>query len=179
MSLPRSILTLIGIAVLGACSAKGSRSSASLPIRTNIQLRLERVGTHDFLAEYDRYLLLDVAGVTRAKIQISSDTGGYSRANIFFRAADSVFLVQDRTGRYEVDATRQSIVEAADGCGVPTNTVFVGAFDVDESNRWRFISATERHMMPMSISGCKSETQQIVGRERRERVSHHDWSGDA
>jgi hypothetical protein len=21
--------------------------------------------------------------------------------------------------------------------------------------------------------------QQIVGRERRERVSHHDWSGDA
>jgi len=22
-------------------------------------------------------------------------------------------------------------------------------------------------------------TQQIVGRERRERVSHHDWAGDA
>jgi hypothetical protein len=26
---------------------------------------------------------------------------------------------------------------------------------------------------------CSNAAQQIVGRERRERVSHHDWSGDA
>jgi hypothetical protein len=132
-----------------------------------VQLRLDRVGTHRFLAEYDRFLILDIFGEPKTTFQIASDTGGYSRANVFFRATDSVLVVQDAMGRYEVDASRASIVKGTDGCGVPKDTVFVGAFDVDQSERWRFIAATERQMLPISISGCRNETQQIVGREPR------------
>jgi hypothetical protein len=35
-----------------------------------------------------------------------------------------------------------------------------------------------RRTHPPQPNFIRSATQQIVGRERRERVSHHDWSGD-
>jgi hypothetical protein len=44
----------------------------------------------------------------------------------------------------------------------------------------------QTHLEPDSIQavieevlGPHGDAQQIVGRERRQRVSHHDWSGDA
>jgi hypothetical protein len=33
--------------------------------------------------------------------------------------------------------------------------------------------------MPAEVTNISDAIEQIVGRERRERVSHHDWSGDA
>jgi hypothetical protein len=45
--------------------------------------------------------------------------------------------------------------------------------------RWRLevISKTAaRHLNLLRVVGA---AQQVVGRERRERVSNHDWSGDA
>ncbi len=149
------ILLILSLLICAACSAKGNRSSASLRIAgANASLQLERVCIHDFLAEYDRHLALNVGGSLVAQVQISTDTGGMSRANVFFREADSMLIVQDRMGRYEVDVARRSIRQVSQECGNPKGSVFVGAFDVDESKGWRFILAAERKQMPMLVSGC-------------------------
>jgi hypothetical protein len=148
------ILSLSAI-ISAACSSKGSRSSAFLPISgAETSLQLERVCIHHFLAEYDRRLILNVRRKAVAQVQISTDTGGRSRANVFFRAADSMLIVQDPMATYEVDVARQSIREVSSECASPKDSVFVGAFDVDESKGWRFIRAAERKRLPMSVSGC-------------------------
>jgi hypothetical protein len=152
----RKELLILGLSLLvcAACSAKGDRSSASLPIAANASLRLERVCIHDFLAEYDRYLVLIVDGVPVTRTQISTDTGGRSRANVFFRKADSTLVLQDRMGRYEINGARRYISEVSSECTQPEGSVFVGAFDVDETKGWRFIPVAERKQMPLPVSGC-------------------------
>ena len=145
------------VIICAACSSKGNRSSASLSISgaAGTSLRLDRVCIHDFLAEYDRSLILNVESRPVAQVQISSDTGGMSRANVYFKSADSILIVQDRMARYEVNVAGQSIREVSSECGNPKDSVFVGAFDVDESNEWRFIRAAERKQKPISVSGCR------------------------
>jgi hypothetical protein len=154
--LKKELLILgLSLSLCAACSSKGNRSSASLPIAgTNASLRLERVCIHDFLAEYDRYLVLIVGGIAVTRTQISTDTGGRSRANVFFRKADSVLVLQDWMGRHVINVARSSISEVGFECAEPEGSVFVGAFDVDETKGWRFIPAAERKQMPMSVSGC-------------------------
>lgn len=149
------LLLSLSLLICAACSAKGNRSSASLRIAgEGASLQLERVCIHDFLAEYDRLLVLNVGGRPVNRVQISTDTGGLSRANVFFRRADSMLIVQDRMGRYEVDPAWHIIREVSSECVNPKGSVFVGAFDVDESKGWRFIPAAERKQMPMRGSGC-------------------------
>jgi hypothetical protein len=98
--------------------------------------------------------VLIVGGVPVTRTQISTDTGGRSRANVFFRKADSAFVVQDWMGRYEIDVAGRNISEVSSACREPEGNVFVGAFDVDETKGWWFIPAAERKQMPMPVSGC-------------------------
>ncbi|HEY0082705.1 MAG TPA: hypothetical protein VGB61_07940 [Pyrinomonadaceae bacterium] len=149
------LILCLSLSICAACSGKGGRSSASLPIAaTNASLRLERISIHDFLAEYDRYLVLIVGGVPVTRTQISTDTGGKSRANVFFRKADSTLVLQDWMGRYEINVAQRNISEVSSTCREPEGNVFVGAFDVDETKEWRFIPAAERKQMPVPASGC-------------------------
>lgn len=156
MKLKKELLILcLSLLICAACSGKGNRSSASLPIAVaNASLRLERVCIHDFLAEYDRYLVLIVGGVSVTRTQISTDTGGKSRANVFFRKADSTLVLQDWMSSYEINVAQRNISEVSYKCGEPEGSVFVGAFDVDETKEWRFIPAAERKQMPIPASGC-------------------------
>ena len=91
------LATLLGI----SCNtqfAKSTGSIATMKIGSNYAIQLRRVPAHAYLAEYDRYLSLVVDEKTVTEIQISTDTGGYSQANVF--ATDTGFAVQDRVGRY-------------------------------------------------------------------------------
>jgi hypothetical protein len=45
-------------------------------------------------------------------------------------------------------------------------------------NRLRALSTDEKRRLETLLL-IDGQAEQIVGRERRERVSHHDWSGDA
>lgn len=123
-----------------------------MKINSNSAILIRRVSIHAFLAEYDRYLLLVVNGKTVAEIQMSTDTGGYSQANVF--ATTTGFSVQDRMGRYEVDEKKQQIKELESVCKNPKDDIFVGAFDIDESKHWQFISPPKRKYAPMLVSGC-------------------------
>ena len=149
------LIVSLSLLVCAACNSKGSLSYASLPIAgTNASLVLERECIHDYLAEYDRYLVLVIGQNPVARVQVTTDTGGMSSANVFLRESDSMLIVQDRMGRYEIDVKQKAIREVSNDCTNPQGSVFIGAFDNSESDGWRFIPATERKQMPMIISGC-------------------------
>ena len=154
----RVIKSLFFILSLIFCASCNAQSVATLKIQSsNASIQIKRVHIHAFLAEYDRYVILTISGKSVAEVQISTDTGGYSRANVFSTNSNSTFVIQDRMGRYEVNIERQEIKKIDDDCENPKNSTFIGAFDIDESKKWQFLSASKRKQIPMLISGCANE----------------------
>lgn len=152
MKITHFIIISISLFLNTSCNAQSNDSVATFKVNSNSSIQIRRVHIHAFLAEYDRYLSLVVDGKTVTEIQISTDTGGYSQANVF--ATNTGFAVQDRMGRYEANEKNQQIKELEQVCKNPKDDVFVGAFDTDKSKSWRFISAPERKYVPILVSGC-------------------------
>jgi hypothetical protein len=103
-------------------------------------LELERRPAHLFLSEYDRVLILHSAGQRVAQIALLQDTGGYSRANLYGLAHNSLLLV-DVEASYLVDTESHEIVR--DDVRRREGR-FLGAFDLDATKEWRFIPAEEK-----------------------------------
>lgn len=148
------LIFILNLILCISCNAQSNGSFATLKIRENVLIQIKRIHIHAFLAEYDRFLILTVGGKTIAELKISTDTGGYSRANIFSTKSDSIFVVQDRMGKYEININSRKIKEIENNCKNSKNSNFIGAFDTDESKMWQFISVSKRRRMPMLVSGC-------------------------
>jgi hypothetical protein len=159
MKIRASLLFILSLFFCASCNAQNNGSFATLKLEgANASIQIRRVHIHAFLAEYDRYLILNVNGKPVVEVQISTDTGGYSRANVFSTNLGSTLIVQDRMGRYEIDVESQKIKELdGNDCANPKDSNFIGAFDTDESKKWQFIPASKRKQMPMLVSGCRNE----------------------
>lgn len=133
--------------MVSSCQATSTRKSVaatfSVP-RSSMALTIERKAAHPFLAEYDRALILLDDGIERQRIDLSTDTGGYSRTNVF-RKNDNIYLLKDFYGIYEFDLRSQALRKSADRDSVGA---FVGAFDADGEKVWRFIPASDRAQLP-------------------------------
>jgi uncharacterized membrane protein len=67
--------------------------------------------------------------------------------------------------------------------------MFIGAFlysDFESKMNYQYMSVVVASILGLIVvfrgrltKSATGDAEQIVGRERRERVSHHDWSGDA
>ncbi len=148
MKIKASLLFISSLIFCACYSARNDGATAALKIQgTNYSIQIKRVHIHAFLAEYDRFLILTANGKSVAKLQIATDTGGYSRANVFSTKSGSVFLVQDLMGKYEVDVSRQEIKKMDFDCKSADDGNFIGAFDIDESEKWKFISVWERRLL--------------------------------
>ena len=105
-----SLLFTLSLIFCASCNAQNNGSFATLKLEgSNASIQIKRVHIHAFLAEYDRYLILNVNGKPVVEVQISTDTGGYSRANVFSTNSSSTLIVQDRMGRYEINVERQKL----------------------------------------------------------------------
>lgn len=155
MKIKHFVIIVLGLFLDISCNAQSNDSIATMKINSNSAIQIRRVHIHAFLAEYDRYLSLVIDGKTLAEIQISTDTGGYSQANVF--ATKTGFSVQDRMGRYEVNEKTQQIKKLESVCENPKDDIFVGAFDTDESKKWQFISPPKRKYVPMLVGGCANK----------------------
>ncbi len=155
MKIRHFIIITLSLFVNISCNAQSNDSIATMKINSNSAIQIRRLHIHAFLAEYDRYLSLVVNGKTVAEIQIATDTGGYSQANVF--ATNNGFAVQDSMERYEVNEKNQQIKELEQVCKNPKDDIFVGAFDTDESKKWQFILAPKRKYAPMLVSGCSEK----------------------
>lgn len=111
---------------------------------SEVEIILERRAAHFFLAEYERTLILRIDGADVLSEEIGMDTGGFSRMNIYRNSPTEYFLSGALSfNKYKIDIARQAIV-SADLEEKAFDARFVGAFDRDENNEWRFISASER-----------------------------------
>lgn len=105
---------------------------------------VERVSTHAFLAEYGRKVIVQVGARGTTEMQLFPDSGGHSRTNLYRLNAGQALLV-DAEGSYTIDITTGAVAkdEVRRKAGA-----FIGSFDVDRSDTWRFIPAAERAELP-------------------------------
>lgn len=126
------------------------KASYNLP-NTNAEVILERRCIHLFLAEYERALVLRVNGKEVLRQQAADDSGGYCRMNIYQISPDKFFLSGDLDfDKYELDVLEQKITSAV-LIEKPPGAKFVGVFDSDEREKWRFIAVTEREEQKSKI----------------------------
>jgi hypothetical protein len=104
---------------------------------------------HGFLAEYRRTLILAVADADPLRVSLTDDTGGYDRANLY--QVDRVtFRIRDAFGSYLVLLKRPIILFEDPR---QSGGTFIGSFDRDAQQRWRFIPAVERAEQPTELRG--------------------------
>jgi hypothetical protein len=136
-------LTLFAIAALGACGSPEERASVRVPGST-ATITVERVPSHAFLAEYERKAVVQIGARPTSQMQLFADSGGNSRTNLYRLDAGRVLLL-DADASYTIDVT--SGTASKDEVRRKTGT-FIGSFDVDGSETWRFIPAAERAELP-------------------------------
>lgn len=135
---------------LGASLACARREIAAFHVPdTRADITVERRASNPPHPEYARRIILRVAGRTAARVEMGGDTGGYGRANLY-HLGGPVYLLRDAGDSYTVDVDRHTV---ARGPARRAGGRFLGAFDQDESRRWRFIPAAERPEMPVEFRG--------------------------
>ena len=152
------LLTFLSLVLFVSCRAQSS-AVAVLKTQPNIAVEIKRVHIHAFLAEYDRFLTLKVGDKSAAELQIATDTGGYSRANVYSTNSPNIFIVEDLQGFYEIDIAKKQINKShLYPCKTPGEYIFIGAFDTDESKKWQFIPGSKRKQMKVE-RGCSEEVK--------------------
>lgn len=142
------VLVLLLFAVAAACAQAPQRAEYSVP-GSDVTVALERKPTHRVVAEYERSASLLVGGQRVAQRALFSDTGGYSRTNLY-QLGEARLLLRDADASYVVDPASKTI--AKDESRRKGGT-FLGSFDIDSSKQWRFVPAAERPEMPTEFKG--------------------------
>jgi|SRR6266850_437675 len=145
----RRIAIAATFAALYSCGRSEERASFLVP-DSKATVVVARESAHALLAEYERRALVEVDGISSDHQQLFSDTGGYSRTNLYkldarnalLRDADASYTIDLATGRITKDALRQT-----------ANGRFLGSFDTDDTHTWRFIPASERRELPTEFRG--------------------------
>ena len=134
---------------MSACWSRRPDRASYLKPQTGVAIVVERRPAHGFLAEYDRRTELIIDGRKAAEAELFKDTGGDSRLNLY-RISDTVFLLRDAADSYAVDLDRRTItqddVRRKEG-------FFVGSYDLDSSQTWRFIPSGERPELATEFKG--------------------------
>jgi hypothetical protein len=105
-------------------------------------LRITRTATHPFLSRYKLILLVERPGHCSASTELFPDTGYASRRNVYRHPSGDISVV----GLYDVrqiDA-RTCAVRLVEFREWDPRALYLGVFDVDQENRWQFISSAVR-----------------------------------
>ena len=141
------MVALCATAMLLACQRQ-ARQSASVALSDSVLLVIERVGGSR-LAEYEHRARLEHNGQVASRLDLTFDTGGYGRTNLY-RLADGQFLLLDAGASVLIYVPLPSLQPEMTR---QRRGVFVGAFDTDSTGTWRFIPASERPERPVEYGG--------------------------
>ena len=137
----RALALLLPFLWLPGCK-RGTVAEATLDlVGQEIRVSVRRVGSHQFLAEYERSIVLRAAGKDDLVHPMLPDSGGTVRINVY-RLNGNTLLLLDRLGLYRVDLATFR-VETIERTPPPAGSTFVGSFD-QESGKWQFIAAEKR-----------------------------------
>ena len=115
---------------------------------TQMEIAMEKTHAHAFLAEYDFTLHLLDRGRRVASANMTGDSGGLARIDIF-RVDSDTLAFKDHARALCVELTTRKIescgLECVEDqssfkhCDWDVGGVRVGSFDFDEDRNWRFI----------------------------------------
>jgi hypothetical protein len=143
----RPLLIVLIALHTAACQRSESSAEMTVPGR-DLSVKVSVAGSHPFLAEYQRTLIVSRASRELARMSLRPDTGGYALINVYavgvteLRVAthvgedhrvsldDGTISARSRTGsRASVDGDQER---------------FLGAFDFGVEGEWQFLSANIR-----------------------------------
>jgi hypothetical protein len=101
---------------------------------SGLVVEVRKTHAHLFLAEYDFELVLKADGKTVDTAQMSGDSGGYSRIDLF-RVNSSTYAFRDHAQSQCLDLS----IPRFESCGLDRFGIPIGYFDFDKTKTWRFI----------------------------------------
>jgi hypothetical protein len=121
---------------------------ATVHIAPGIDVTVQRVATHPFLARFNLTLVVRSADGCVAASDLFPDTGGVSRRNLYRGPADRLYVIgQFDVRRFDLHRCRIELMEFR---SVESGLLYVGAFDADPSGRWGFSTSDMRPERPFA-----------------------------
>lgn len=146
MQLLRLCMLLAAISLLSACNS-GVPEPAFIEVPgTGLRLTVVRVATDPFLSRHNLAMTIERAGGCLQTVDLFPDTGHTSRRNVYVTAKAQVYVVGQFDAR--VIDVRQCSITLSEFRHLDREVIFVGAFDEDAEDHWRFVSAAERPEHP-------------------------------
>ncbi len=122
-------------------------ASVSLPgTASKVVVRLEPM--HLSLREYRRSLVLRKSGAPDRRVEMSDDTGGYSRSQLY-QLPDGRFLVRGFFVAVVIDPETHILMAGSSSI----QGTYLGAFDDTASGEWKFIPADQSPEKPLVAGG--------------------------
>lgn len=135
---------IIGLSV--ACNS-GVPEPASTEIPgTGLRLTIVRMATDPFLSRHNLTMMVERAGGCSHTVDLFPDTGRTSRRNLYVTAKGQIYVVGQFDAR--VVDVGQCTVTLSEFQHLDREVIFVGSFDEDAEERWRFVSAAIRPERP-------------------------------
>lgn len=135
---------VIGL-VSGCNSGVPEPASTEIP-GTGLRMTLVRVATDPFLSRHNLAITIDRGGGCTQTADLFPDTGHTSRRNVYVTAKALIYVVGQFDARV-IDA-RACTITLSEFRHLDRDVIFVGAFDEDADERWRFMPSSERQERP-------------------------------
>ena len=127
---------LLVAAILGVCGCSGTQVLEFPIANTDLQLKVIKTHAHPFLAEYDFKFVLNFKEKEIDAINMTGDSGGYSRIDVL--KTEDGLAFRDHGKSVCLDFGRRTFKDCAEN----STTLNLGHFDFDEKRDWRFIPNT-------------------------------------
>jgi len=131
------------LAMVASCAGSVERATFQIP-GSSAAVSIERRSTRGVLAEYRRRVILECGNQSPRRLDLFPDSGEYARVKLF-KEDERKALLRDVDARHTIDLGTCAVSKDE---GQRRAGTFIGSFDVDESDAWRFISAQERRELP-------------------------------
>ncbi|HYE75514.1 MAG TPA: hypothetical protein VEF04_19385 [Blastocatellia bacterium] len=141
------MIAIYSVLLLTSCSRHQNQEVATYDQpKENFSLTILRELIEPDSKQYKRTLVLRVNQKEVLRHNLKPDTGGCSRANLLL-ASFTVLLLEDAYEIYEIDIEKKSISTDLSKSNKQEEVHFLGSFDIDEKNAWRFIPNVERQYL--------------------------------
>jgi hypothetical protein len=128
-----------------------TEASVSLP-GTPFKLVARLEPSHLFLREYRRSLVLREDGASDRRVEMSDDTGGYSRSQLY-QLPDGRFQVRGFFDSAVIDPANHTLEAGANS--FQGQVKYLGAFDHTASGEWKFIPADQSPEKTLVAEGSR------------------------
>lgn len=122
---------------------------AKLP-GTNSSVVVQLEPLHPYLAEYRRVLVLRKPGSPDRRVEMSPDTGGYARTQLY-RLTDGRYLVRGFFDAVLIDSEKHTLSQ--EGESSKNQGSYLGAFDEAHQDQWQFITADKSAEQVLEAKG--------------------------